>query len=185
MIGYLKGKIKRISGENVILVCGGVGYEVFWAGGEVHEGDEIEIWVYTHYTEKSVALYGFCDEKSKRVFLSLLKVNGVGPKSAFQVIVHIGAQEAMAAISQGDATKIATTPGVGQKIAKRIVREVETGIEVEIQEVPEGAKEVEAALKDLGYDRNKIAEVVAKICKKHPKISTEELIKKSIKEMSK
>lgn len=89
MIGYLQGRPLRFAADHLILLVQGVGYEVHCSTHSLQdlEGKTFaEVWVHTHVREDALQLFGFSTEVERSLFLSLLKVNGVGPKSALHIL---------------------------------------------------------------------------------------------------
>ncbi|HMN69948.1 MAG TPA: Holliday junction ATP-dependent DNA helicase RuvA, partial [Bdellovibrionales bacterium] len=89
MIGYLQGRPLRFGLDNMILLVQGVGYELNCSGPTLQDLDGkqfVEVWVHTHVREDQITLFGFSTELERSMFLSLLKVNGVGPKSALNIL---------------------------------------------------------------------------------------------------
>lgn len=125
MIGYLKGKILTQIDSAVILEVAGVGYEV-WVGeakvGEV--GELVEFWIHTHVREDQLALFGFKDPLQKRIFLILLGITGIGPKVALAATSALEPAELVDAVTVGNTSVLRTIPGVGKKMADRMVLEL-------------------------------------------------------------
>lgn len=184
MIGYLEGEVKKVSGTKIIISCNGVGYEVYWIGKTLVVGDRIEAWVHTHMTEKSTALYGFEDERSKVTFLSLLKVSGVGPKSAYSIVATLGSKATSEAILAGSVDAISAAPGVGKKLAKRILTELKDDFSLSDEESPIFS-EAEQALVDLGYRAAQVRKALLEAGKEKSDWKLEELIKEILKRLQK
>jgi len=89
MIGYLQGRPLRFATDHLILLVQGVGYEVHCSTQSLQdlEGKTfVEVWVHTHVREDAFTLFGFSTEEERALFQSLTKVNGVGPKSALNIL---------------------------------------------------------------------------------------------------
>ncbi|RYZ63815.1 MAG: Holliday junction branch migration protein RuvA, partial [Proteobacteria bacterium] len=91
MIGYLKGRLVEVTAETAIIDVGGVGYEILASGNTLSDmqnlvSKELIIWIHTHVREDAFQLFGFIAKEEKNLFLSLLKVNGVGPKMALSIL---------------------------------------------------------------------------------------------------
>ncbi len=125
MIGYLKGKILAQVDGAVILDVAGVGYEVWVGEAKVGEpGAEAEFWIHTHVREDQLALFGFKDPLQKRIFLILLGITGIGPKVAMAATSALEPGELVDAVTVGNTTVLRTIPGVGKKMADRMVLEL-------------------------------------------------------------
>jgi Holliday junction DNA helicase RuvA len=126
MIAYLRGKLLEITMESAVIDVQGVGYETLCSGRTLDElrpqlGTELRLWIYTHVREDALTLFGFSSRQEKEVFLSLLKVNGVGPKSALSVLSGAGADKIISYIEAGDAKSLAGLPKIGKKTAEQII----------------------------------------------------------------
>ena len=89
MIGFIKGTVIFKNINSLLVETGGVGYELFAPKavvGSCEKGRFVSLWVYTHLKQDSLELYGFANEKEKELFLSLLKVKGIGPKMALRIL---------------------------------------------------------------------------------------------------
>jgi Holliday junction DNA helicase RuvA len=158
LIGSLRGTVLKIRGKKLILEVGGVGYEV-WANSKVlgiaKIGAEKKLWIFSHQTSDSVSLFGFEDENDLEFFELLTSVNGVGPKTALEIL-ETPAAKLRQVISQGDAKKLAETPGIGKKTAARVVLELKpkmTGDDPEVPNENEVDPEILEAIVGLGYSK--------------------------------
>lgn len=134
MIGYLQGEVlehqdgKMIVGIGDRKSSGSVGYLVSIPQSAAYGGNlvgqQIELYVYTHVREDSLDLYGFGTPFEKELFMTLLSVNGIGPKSALGMISGVEASQLVDAIIHGDQALLTRIPGVGKKTAERIVVEL-------------------------------------------------------------
>lgn len=188
MIGYLEGEVRKTDGVRIIVLCGGVGYEVWWAGEPLLPGDKAIVWIYYHSTDKSVALYGFPDERSKSLFELLLKVSGVGPRSAYSIVAALGYKTVTSAIASEEESVISGAPGVGKKLAKRIVAELHEKIG---EEGGAGAVvrsgvfvEAEKALVDLGYSKDEVRKALVSVEKAGKTKEIGDVIKATIREIT-
>ncbi len=130
MIGYLKGKIKHLAPDFVLLEVGGVGYEVVCSGSAfsllsgVKKGEEGEVYTYLHVKEDGVTLYGFSDMQEKALFLKLTTVQGVGAKSAMSLLSSMRPADIFEAIMTADSKRLSAVKGLGKKTAERIILEL-------------------------------------------------------------
>ncbi len=124
MIGYLQGRPLRMGLDNLILLVQGVGYELSCSVQTLTDLDGkafIEVWVYTHVREDALQLFGFSTELEKALFLSLLKVNGIGPKSALNIISGAPTKQIVQWIDDANVGALTKLPKVGKKSAEQIV----------------------------------------------------------------
>jgi holliday junction DNA helicase RuvA len=130
VIGRLTGKVVAQDADGfAVLDVGGVGYEVaapLGTLGRVRADDEgrVTLWVHTHVREDTLALYAFSDERERMAFRALLGVSNVGPKIAVAVLGALPAAELARAIARQDLAAFKGVPGVGRKIAERLLLEL-------------------------------------------------------------
>lgn len=172
MIASLKGTIKETFPGFIIIDVAGVGYKVEGINTYLEIGAEIDILVFTHYTQQDVKLFGFLNKESYLLFQDLIIVSGVGPKTAVTLINNLGVENIKTAIINSDA-KALTGNGVGLKSAQKIIIELISKIEKSgFKSTDKKGKndkdnqyldEVEQALLGLGYNKNEISQVLSKI----------------------
>ena len=130
MIGYLKGKVKHIEPEYVLMEVHGVGYEVICSGAafsklsSVRTGEDGEVYTYLQVKEDGIALFGFVDVREKSLFLKLTSVQGVGAKMAIAILSSMRPAEVSEAIATADSKRLSAVKGVGKKTAERIILEL-------------------------------------------------------------
>ena len=143
MIGAIRGKILAERGATVVVDVNGVGYELTItdsARGKIPEnGGEVAFVVFTDVRENAIQLFGFADSQEKEIFLLLRKVKGIGSKVALAIISYLPPIEVLSAIGHSDTKALIEVPGVGKKLAERMI--------VELREyVGELARETETPL---------------------------------------
>ena len=124
MIGYLHGQIVERGPESVTVDVSGVGYELSCSSvtmDEVAGGNDARLWVHTHMREDAIALFGFSTQLEKRLFLSFLKVNGVGPKMALKILSSGPLANLLDMIEAGDVKALSGLPKVGKKTAEQLI----------------------------------------------------------------
>ncbi len=130
MIGYLKGTIKSLDPESVLMEVNGVGYEIVCSGAAfsilsgVRKGEEGEVYTYLKVSEDDITLFGFADPQEKALFLKLTSVQGVGAKLAMSVLSSMRPSEVSEAIAGADAKRLSAVKGLGKKTADRIILEL-------------------------------------------------------------
>ncbi|HEX4209963.1 MAG TPA: Holliday junction branch migration protein RuvA [Candidatus Binataceae bacterium] len=128
MIASLNGKLKIRESDRLVVESAGVGYEVFVPLATYYRmpsvGMQVELEIRQVVREDAIALYGFATRGEKRAFDLLLKVQHVGPTLALKVLSVLSPKEIASAIGQGDVERLDAVPGVGPKVAERIVREL-------------------------------------------------------------
>ncbi len=127
MFAMLNGRVVETEDHALIIDVGGIGFRVFATDRTVRDvqgGEGIKLYIHESIREDAFDLYGFLTKEERNLFLQLIGVSGVGPKAALSVLSTLRPAELSAAVAQSDAKRIATAPGVGPKIAQRIVLEL-------------------------------------------------------------
>ena len=127
MIAFVKGMVAAVTEETVIVDVNGIGYELYCSGTALRSaqiGERISLHTYLQVKEDGVTLFGFFTEQEKRLFLKLLSVSGVGPKSAVSVLVCMSADELVEAVASADAKRLSKVKGLGKKTAEKIILEL-------------------------------------------------------------
>jgi Holliday junction DNA helicase RuvA len=163
MIAHLRGKLLHKQPGQAIVEAGGVGYDVaisvptFTALPSV--GAEAALHVHTVVREDQIALYGFLDREEKRLFEKLITVSGVGPKLAITLLSGLQPDRVVQAIRAQDHAQLVRIPGVGKKLAERLVVELKDKLDdfavAPVQQSVQGpaVDDVLSALVNLGYQR--------------------------------
>lgn len=155
MIGFLKGTMQARIGEAVVIATpSGVGYRVVGSFSAA-VGVPIECFVSHIMRENQQTLYGFKTLEELQTFETLLGVSGVGPKSAFVIVSALRPKEIHDAVTRSDAALFATIPGIGKRVASKIVIELKDKLEEPVHFSGEDDALVDA-LKRLGYSRSEI-----------------------------
>ncbi len=194
MIGYLKGNLIQKSPNQVILDINGVGYcawiplSTYFEIGEINEN--VELFIYTHVTDNSLALYGFSTEKERDIFMKLIGISGIGPKIALNILSGIGVSDLEEAIRQSDVTRISLIPGIGKKTAMRIALELQEKLEKKEKILyTKGFQEREdliSALMNLGFRRKEVEKIVDETIKAFTvEAGFEQLLRESLKNLAK
>ena len=128
MIAQIRGTLaQKLPGEIVVDV-GGVGYQVFIPLNVFYRlpevGESISLYIHTHLREDALQLFGFAATEEKQVFLLLTAVSGIGPKLAVNILSGIPAEELVRAVKDGDQLRLVSIPGVGRKLAERMIVEL-------------------------------------------------------------
>ncbi len=165
-IARLKGTVAERGPDWVIVDVSGVGYLVHGPAGTVasaNTGDEVTLHTHLTVREDDMTLYGFVSTDERRLFQTLIAVSGVGPKAALALLSVMNADELTYAIASGNAAALVRAPGVGQKLANRVVLELRGKLVAEVPAtLPGEGSEVVSALMGLGYTQAEAVEAVAK-----------------------
>ncbi len=167
MIGYLQGRPLRFFADHLILLVQGVGYEVHCSSQTLNdlEGKSlVEVWVHTHVREDALQLFGFSSEQERALFLSLLKVNGIGPKSAMQILSGARAPQIIQWIEDANAGALSKLPKIGKKSAEQIVLTLQGKLVRAAESGGPGRftarSQIVSALVNLGFRLNDVERVV-------------------------
>lgn len=191
MIACVKGIIDTINGSSVIVDVSGVGYKVSVSNSllsNLHLGDSIKLFTYTHVREDLLELYGFLDSLELRLFEFLIGVSGVGPKTALGIF-SVGTKDMIVnAITSGDVSFFTSVPRLGTKNAQKIIIELKgklgSSTEFDLNEGDSTKNhEIIEALKTFGFTAKEIQEAVKNV--KADGITTEEKIRLTLKELGK
>ncbi len=162
MIAKVRGTLDHKAPGEVIVDVGGVGYQLFTALSVFYRlpevGEPVTLLVYTHVREDSLQLFGFFDPAEKQAFMLLTGVSGIGPRLALNILSGMAAGELMGALRDGDVARLVTIPGVGKRLADRMIVELRDRIDALPDIAPAAADpgirgDVLSALVNLGYRR--------------------------------
>ena len=195
MIGKLQGIVDYIGDGFIILLTNGFGYKVFTPEYLTHKST-VELWIETVVREDSIRLFGFSSLSAQNLFNMLTTVSGVGPKVALAIMGTINSDMLMSAIATGDAKTIATAPGVGKKVAEKIIVELKNkigGVSATLfatDSVASGGAtsalpDLLMALEALGYKRLDIIEMAQNLVAQNPGADVSKLVPMALKEISK
>lgn len=163
MIAKVRGTLDHKAPGEVVVDVGGVGYQlsialsVFYRLPEV--GEPVTLLAYTHVREDSLQLFGFFDLAEKQAFVLLTGVSGIGPRLALNILSGMAADELLGALKDGDAARLVSIPGVGKRLADRMIVELRDRITTLPEAAPDPAADPEvrddalSALSNLGYRR--------------------------------
>jgi Holliday junction DNA helicase RuvA len=206
MIGKLKGLVDAIGESHAIIYVNGVGYEVQLSARTLRNlkiGEVATLTIDTHVREDAIRLYGFTSEVERNWFRTLQTVQGVGSKVALGVLGVLSTQDLANAIALQNWAAVEQAPGVGKKLAQRIVAELKdkapalsvaglnvsaqgTGVAVDAGPVEgQAAAEAISALSNLGYNPAQASAAVAAALKDLGSgVDTAQLIRRGLKELA-
>lgn len=196
MIAHISGTLaQKIPGEAVVDV-GGVGYQIFIPLNVFYRlpeiGAAVNLQIHTHVREDALQLFGFQDHEEKQLFLLLINVSGIGPKLAVNILSGIAAEDLARALKEADQARLVAIPGVGRKLAERMIVELKDKFATLAPAGQESAKgdggsqlvlDAVSALVNLGYKRPEAEKLVREVLKKGER-SLENVIKETLRRMS-
>ena len=184
MIAFIKGTVQSYGSDWLIVDHDGMGWKVSYAHTDkIHLNEEIMVYTYLHYSEAEMSLYGFESQQEMDLFLRLISVKGLGPRTAMNMLAKASSDKIIAAVEAGDVAVLKSMPGIGAKTASQIVLDLK-GKLVPVanetkQDMPSYPVEIEEAcdaLRNLGYRQPDVASA-ADYMSKNPQKSTEKYLK--------
>ncbi len=180
MIAFIQGKIVSYGVDRIVVENQGIGWDIAWPHADrVHLNEEVRVYTYMHISENEVGLYGFESSEEKDLFLKLITVKGLGPKTAMNMLGRASASRLIASIEQGDVSMLKTMPGIGAKTASQIILDlkgklVQTDQKGDTYEAP--VQEALDALRNLGYKPGEL-QTAGKVMSERSGLTTEEYLK--------
>lgn len=196
MFYHLSGTVAETEPSLAVIDCGGVGYALnvtYNTLAQLSVGDKAKLYISEVVREDAFDLYGFADKNERRCFEMLISVSGIGPKAAMSILSANTPEGLALAIMNSNEKALTVAPGIGKKIAQRVILELKDKINKGASEisVPAAAvpaqsgtmNELVAALTVLGYSSSEIAPVLRQLDLSG--MSTEEAIKLVLRKMMK
>ena len=201
MIARIDGILFYKSIDYVIVDVNGVGYRVFVPLSTFYElpdiGQPVVLNIYTHFKADSIGLFGFYTTEEMDIFKLLILVTGIGPRLAMNILSGISAEELVKALSAGNVGSLVSVPGVGKKMAERMILELKDKIiKLESEEMVSAGSDERisdelmkedalSALINLGYKKNAAGEALDKvITESGAELALEVLLKRTLKTLS-
>lgn len=194
MFNYIKGEVAHTEPNLVVIDAGGIGFGIntsYSSASSVKKGDKAQFYTYMHIREDIMDLYGFSSPEELNCFKMLIGISGVGPKAALAILSAVTPSKLALCIISGDEKALTAAPGIGKKIAQRIILELkdkmakaqiaasDAGYSAVIGDVGTGG-EAMAALAVLGYSRAEAAEALRGADETLP---VEELVRLGLKKL--
>ena len=184
MIAFIKGTVDSYGTDWLVIDHDGMGWKVFYPHTDkIHLQEEVTVFTYLHYTEAELSLYGFESQQEMELFLRLISVKGLGPKTAMGMLARADAEKIIMAVENGDVSVLKSMPGIGAKTASQIVLDlkgklVPVAVKQKGQQetFPKEIEEACDALRNLGYRQSDIASA-ADYMKSKPQAKTEDYIR--------
>ena len=150
MLYYLIGTVSEIGQNSIILEVGGIGFQVntsLQTISDVKTGSQVKLYISESIGENNYDLYGFSEQREKRFFELLVSISGVGPKAAISVLSVMNTDELVHAVMTDDIKALTAAPGIGKKIAQRILLELRDKLGAEL---PNLASSISDSVKQPG-----------------------------------
>lgn len=199
MIGQIEGTIIEKNPPEILVEVAGITYEILVPMSTLYQlpepGELVRLHTHFSVREDAQTLYGFFDAETKKMFRSLVRVNGVGPKMALGILSGMSVEDFVQAVRNNDSEAMVRMPGIGKKTAERLMIEMRdkmiewgsddnVGSDLSSQTKSSFTKDAEIAMINLGYKPQQAARAIAQALKVNPEINdSEELIRFSLKSM--
>lgn len=197
MYEYLRGVITEVTPYYIVVDVNGVGYQVYVANPFKYEEDEHaeqKVFVYQAVRDNDISLYGFKNSSEKQLFLKLLDVSGIGPKSALAILANDDNRGLINAINSDDDGYLTKFPGIGKKTAKQIILDLKgklsdvdsdmlTGqdnLDLDLNASSPYLKESLEALRALGYTKTEVKRISKKL-EKYDGKSTDNYLRQGLR----
>ena len=198
MIALLSGKIAYKGISHIVVDTHGVGYRVFIPLTTFYElpdaGQAVTLHIHTSVKEDAINLFGFYTLQERELFQLMISVSGIGPKVAMNILSGISSSELLEAISGGNLAKLITIPGIGRKMAERLILELKekaikkmTADQIPVTDPKQKQndmirEDVLSALVNLGYKANAAKEALEKVARdSEGEPAMDQLLKKALK----
>ncbi len=188
MIASLHGKLESLGSDGAIINVGGIGFQVYMPTSTLSTlgaiDEEVKLHTYLHLREDNAALYGFASTDELGLFQNLISVSGLGPKLALAMLSAMNIERITMAIATSSADLLIEVPGIGKKMANRLILELKEKIGAgwittpAVQLAEENA-EVLAALTSLGYSVSEATRAVGSL-PSDAKLSLEDKVKQAL-----
>lgn len=170
MIAFVKGTVFQTNKDSVILENNGIGYQIFTPNPKtLVYGSELMLFTYQHVREDAILLFGFAKQEEYELFMRLIDVKGLGPKTAVNILSVASASSLIDAIEKNDVAYLKSMPGIGAKTAQQIVLDLKgklvlqddkKAISTEMNDILQDACD---ALLALGYKQSEINKVLKEV----------------------
>ena len=170
MISSLHGKVESLGSDWAIINVGGIGFQVYMPTSTLSTlgtiGKEVQLYTHLHLREDNATLYGFASAEELSLFQTLIGVTGLGPKMGLAMLSGMSVEQLVTAIATGSADLLTVIPGIGKKVANRIVLELKEKIgagwiTTPATQLAQENTDVLAALTALGYSAAEATKAIA------------------------
>lgn len=196
MYEYLTGLVTVVAPQYIVVDVNGVGYKLLVANPYRYQEDrtkKVQVYVYQAVREDNISLFGFIDQNEKKLFMQLINVSGIGPKSALAILANPDHQGLVDAITNNNVSYLTKFPGIGKKTASQIVLDLRDKLTNESSNslfattqltvdatVNRELKDALEALAALGYKERDIKKV-QKTLMKEEQMATDEYLRQALR----
>ena len=170
MIASLHGRLESLGSDCAVINVGGIGFQVYMPTSTLSTlsttGEEVKLYTHLHLKEDNATLYGFASSDELGLFQTLISVSGLGPKLALAMLSAMTVEKLTMAIATGSVDLLTVVPGIGKKVANRLILELKDKIgagwiTTPAAQIAQENTEVLAALTSLGYSVSEANRAVA------------------------
>jgi len=195
MIVSIRGKLTRKMPEEIIIETGGLGYVCFISNNTYDKlpkpVEEVSLLTYFQVTENNQQLFAFSEITERELFMMLIGVSGIGPKTAIVLLSAVSPDEFKRRLIASEVTMLTALPGIGPKTARRIIVELKDKfVKLSKDELPKEESDIAPEVSDaydallaLGFQMKDIRNSITTVQNQGEKLSTEELIKLALAEL--
>lgn len=196
MYEYLTGLVTVVAPQYIVVDVNGIGYKLLVANPYRYQEDrtkKVQVYVYQAVREDNISLFGFTDQNEKNLFMQLINVSGIGPKSALAILANPDHQGLVDAITNSNVSYLTKFPGIGKKTASQIVLDLRDKLTNESSSslfattqlavdttVNRELKDALEALAALGYKERDIKKV-QKTLMKEEQMATDEYLRQALR----
>jgi len=185
MIASLKGKLESLGSDFAVINVGGIGLQVYMPTSTLSTlgsvGGDVKLYTHLHLREDNATVYGFASTEELELFKTMINVSGLGPKMALSMLSAMDIDQLTMAIATGNAELLTGIPGIGKKMASRLVLELKDKIAIglvttPVAELAQENADVLSALTSLGYSASEATRALASL-PRDQELSLEEKVK--------
>ena len=195
MIVTIRGILTWKMPDEIVIEISGLGYACYISTNTYDNlpklGEEVSLLTYFHVTENSQQLFAFAGVTERELFMMLIGVSGIGPKTAIVLLSAVSPDEFKRRLIAGEVSMLTALPGIGPKTARRIIIELKDKfVKLSADDLPREDSDVKPEVSDaydallaLGFQLKKIRNVITKVQNENKDLSTEEMIKLALTEL--
>lgn len=190
MINAVSGQLVCVNAQSVYILCAGIEYELIVSSQTATklsnlteaERNNVRVLAWLQHKEDAMTLFGFYDEEERRLFLELIKVNGIGPRQAMKILSGVRVNDFITALDQSDINFLSKIPGLGAKTSQKIILALRDTLVFtkeahEVSNITTGNsklyQDVIDALIEMGYDKKRVLDCVSKLLSDNEKTLAE------------
>ena len=195
MIVTIRGILTRKMPDEIVIEISGLGYACYISTNTYDNlpklGEEVSLLTYFHVTENSQQLFAFADVTERELFIMLIGVSGIGPKTAIVLLSAVSPDEFKKRLIASEVSMLTALPGIGPKTARRIIVELKDKfVKLSPDDLPREDSNIKPEVSDaydallaLGFQMKDIRKVISKVQNGEKELGAEEMIKQALKEL--